>query len=162
MELTHLLDDRFRWTTAAFELSNGSVFSYRGLWVAEGASTSYDGAWRVGGTRGTLIWDGADHLRLETVQRPDGPYEPGVTRQTDDIVAPGDMTGHAKGLAAILDALQAGHIPETVAHDNLLSLAMVEAAVQSSRERRTIEITDVLAEVGWDFASHEPTSEAIT
>ncbi len=147
--------------TAAFELSNGSVFSYRGSWVAEGASTSYDGAWRVGGTQGTFIWDGAEHLRLETVERPDGPYEPGVTHPVDEPVAQGDMTGHAKGLAAIFDALQAGRTPETVAHDNLLSLAMVEAAVRSSSERRTIKIGDVLAEAGWEFALHEPTSEAI-
>ena len=140
--------------TAAFELANGAIFSYRGSWVAEGASTPYDGAWRVGGTQGTLIWDGAEHLRLETVQRPDGPYEPGVTQQVDDIVAPGDQTGHAKGLAAILDALQAGNTPETVAHDNLLSLAMVDAAVRSSRERRTLEIGEVLAEAGWDLPAH--------
>ena len=148
--------------TAAFELSNGSIFSYRGSWIAEGASTSYDGAWRVGGTQGTLVWDGAEHLHLETVQRPDGPYEPGVTHRAEESLNPGDMTGHARGLAAILDALQAGNTPETVAHDNILSLAMVDAAVQSSRERRTIEITDVLAHAGWDFASRESTSEAIT
>ncbi|MEO5633718.1 hypothetical protein [Gaiella sp.] len=68
------------------------------------------------------------------------------------------MTGHARGLGAIVDALQASRTPETVAHENLLSLAMVEAAVRSSRERRTVEIAHVLAEAGWDFASHEPTS----
>lgn len=72
------------------------------------------------------------------------------------------MTGHAKGLAAILDALQAGHTPETVAHDNLLSLAMVEAAVRSSRESQTVELAAVLADAGWEVASREPTSEAIT
>ena len=147
--------------TAAFELSNGCVFSYRGSWVAEGAPTSYDGAWRVGGTRGTLTWDGAEHLRLETVKRPDGPYEAGITHQANEPITSGDTTGHAKGLASILDALQARRTPETVAHDNLLSLAMVEAAVRSSRERRTIEVADVLTEAGWDFALHEPTSEAI-
>lgn len=140
--------------TAAFELSNGAVFSYRGSWVSEGASTSYDGAWRVSGTEGTFIWDGADHLRLETVNRPDGPYEPGITHQADEPVAAGDMTGHARGLAAILDALQAGRTPETVAHDNLLSLAMVEAAVRSSRERRTVEVPDVLVEAGWELSAH--------
>ncbi len=121
-------------------------------------SRSKSGAWRVGGTQGTLAWDGSDHLRLETVRRPDGPYEPGVTHQVDDIVAPDSMTGHARGLGAIVDALQASRTPETVAHENLLSLAMVEAAVRSSRERRTVEIAHVLAEAGWDFASHEPTS----
>ena len=50
---------------------------------------------------------------------------------------------------AILDALAAGETPETVCDDNLLSLAMVDAAVKSSRERRTIEIDDVLVDAGW-------------
>jgi predicted dehydrogenase len=133
----------------AFELSNGSVFSYRGSWVAEGASTSYDGAWRVGGTRGTFTWDGADQLVLETVQRPSGPYEPGVTSREEEDVAFAKNGGHAIGLAAILDALQANDTPETVADDNLMSLAMVVGAVRSSRERRTVEIADVLADAGW-------------
>ncbi len=135
--------------TAAFELSNGAVFSYRGSWVAEGAATSYDGTWRVCGTKGTFVWDGADRLRLETVERPGGPYEPGVVGLEVIDVVSGDPSGHPTWLAAILDAFQAGETPETVAHDNLLSLAMVEAAVRSSRERRTIEIADVLAEAGW-------------
>jgi predicted dehydrogenase len=135
--------------TAAFELSDGAVFSYRGSWVAEGASTSYDGAWRVGGTRGTFTWDGADRLVLETVQRPNGPHEPGVTTAVEQEIPPVADIGHAGCLAAILGALQAGTPPETVADDNLLSLAMVDAAVRSSRERRTVAIADVLADAGW-------------
>ena len=133
---------------AAFELSNGSVFSYRGSWVAEGAETSYDGTWRVCGTKGTFVWDGADELRLETVERSD-PYEPATLDRKEIAVASADPSGHTAGLAAILDALQAGEAPETVASDNLLSLVMVDAAVRSARERRTIEIADVLADAGW-------------
>jgi len=53
------------------------------------------------------------------------------------------------GLNRILDALAAGETPETVCDDNLLSLAMVDAAVRSSRERRTIELDDVLAASWW-------------
>jgi len=133
---------------AAFELSNGSVFSYRGSWVAEGAETSYDGTWRVCGTKGTFVWDGADQLRLETAERSD-PYKAAALDRKDIAVASADPSGHTPALAAILDALQADETPETVAHDNLLSLAMVDAAVRSSRERRTVEIADVLAEAGW-------------
>ncbi len=135
--------------TAAFALSTGAVFSYRGSWVAEGASTSYDGAWRVGGTAGTLTWDGADLLVLDTVRRPDGPHAAGVSATVVEHVGPVTSIGHATALTAILDALQGGTPPETVADDNLLSLAMVEAAIRSSRERRTISVPDLLAEAGW-------------
>jgi predicted dehydrogenase len=134
--------------TAAFELSNGSVFSYRGSWVAEGAETSYDGMWRVCGTQGTFVWDGANELRLETVARSD-PYETAPLDRKDIAVTSVDPSGHTMGLAAILDSFQAGETPETVAHDNLLSLAMVDAAVRSSRERRTVVVADVLADAGW-------------
>ena len=147
--------------TATFELSNGTGFSYRGSWVAEGGKTSYDGAWRVGGTRGSFSWDGEDRLVVETVERVDGPHAAGVHTTVDEDVPRLDRVGHPSGLNAILDALHAGRTPETVAHDNLLSLAMVDAAVQSSRERRTIEIDEVLAEAGWDFASNEPMGDAV-
>jgi predicted dehydrogenase len=83
------------------------------------------------------------------VRRPNGPYEPGETEREEETVIV-ERSGHATGLAAILDALQSGDTPETVAHDNLLSLAMVEAAVRSSRQRRTVEIGDVLVDAGWN------------
>lgn len=135
--------------TATFELSNGTVFSYRGSWVAEGAQTSYDGAWRVGGTRGSFSWDGEDRLVVQTVERVDGPHAAGVRTAVEEDVARLDRVGHPSGVNAILDALAAGETPETVCDDNLLSLAMVESAVKSSRERRTIELADVLADAGW-------------
>ena len=134
---------------ATFELSNGTVFTYRGSWVAEGAQTSYDGTWRVGGTRGSFSWDGEARLAVETVERVDGPHAAGVHTAVEEDVARLDRVGHASGLNAILDALAAGETPETVCDDNLLSLAMVDAAVRSSRERRTIEIAEVLADAGW-------------
>ncbi|MCY7301903.1 MAG: Gfo/Idh/MocA family oxidoreductase [Thermoleophilia bacterium] len=136
--------------TATFELSNGTVFSYRGSWVAEGAATSYDGVWRICGTRGALTWDGTGDVVLETVKRPAGPYEPGTETRTRHAsnFEPG-TTSHALALAAILESLRAGEAPETVARDNLLSLAMVDSALRSSRARQTVEVADVLVDAGW-------------
>jgi predicted dehydrogenase len=135
--------------SASFELSNGAVFSYRGSWVAEGASTSYDGVWRVCGTRGSFSWDGEARLAIETVDRADGPQAAGTRTTVAEDVQRLDRIGHPSGLNAILDALASGETPETASDDNLLSLAMVDAALKSSRERRTIEIDDVLADAGW-------------
>lgn len=134
---------------AAFELSGGAVFSYRGSWVAEGASTSYDGSWRVGGTSGSITWDGQQQLTLDVISRPDGPHEPGTTRREMIDATPVDRSMHASGLAAILDAIQVGKEPETAAVDNLMSLAMVDAAIRSSRLRRTVALADVLDEARW-------------
>ena len=88
-------------------------------------------------------------IRLETVERTAGPYQPGTSQLQEFAVAPATPSGHQAGVAAILDALQADETPETSARDNLLSLVMVDAAVRSARERRTIEIDDVLADAGW-------------
>lgn len=40
-----------------FEMSDGSVFTYRGSWAAEGQNTSWESAWRVTGSEGTALWD---------------------------------------------------------------------------------------------------------
>ena len=64
-----------------------------------------------------------------------------VRRQTRDL----DFFGLDLGA----DARLFGETPETVCDDNVLSLAMVDAAVRSSRERRTIEIANVLADADW-------------
>lgn len=38
-----------------FEMSDGSIFTYQGSWCAEGASTSWEAAWRINGEKGTAI-----------------------------------------------------------------------------------------------------------
>ena len=43
-----------------WRLEGGAVFSYRGSWIARGLATTYDGAWRIGGTHGSLAWDGRE------------------------------------------------------------------------------------------------------
>ena len=135
---------------ATFELSGGGAFSYRGSWVAEGASTTYDGSWRVGGTRGAMTWDSEAELTIETVERPNGPYAPGVSsREVADVAASRERTGHEIALEAILEALRSGDDPETVAVDNLKSLAMVVGAVESSKLRRTVVLADLLEHAGW-------------
>src|SRR5882724_4819232 len=41
---------------AIFEFSGDVVFTYRGSWVAEGGTTSWESQWRIVGTTGTLLW----------------------------------------------------------------------------------------------------------
>src|SRR5690606_249366 len=51
-----------------FEMSDGSVFDYRGSWCAEGAPTSWEAAWRVVGDKGTAIWDGHKEPYAEIIK----------------------------------------------------------------------------------------------
>jgi predicted dehydrogenase len=124
---------------AIFEMSDGVIFTYRGSWAAEGARTSWDSEWRVIGTKGTLLWDGETKFSANVVTGNEGFLRP--TAPIEVAAAdPEETKGHASVLVAFIDALEAGREPETVGADNLKSLGMVFAAIESSRLGRRIEL----------------------
>ncbi|MBD3239512.1 MAG: gfo/Idh/MocA family oxidoreductase, partial [Chitinivibrionales bacterium] len=114
-------------SVAIFEMTNGVVFTYRGSWCAEGHNTSWEAAWRLCGSKGTILWDGGSGL---TAQRVAG--ESGFIRPTIDIDVPppsaAPLQGHAACIRDILDCLRDGRKPQTSYDDNIKSLAMVHAA----------------------------------
>ena len=125
---------------AIFEFDDGVVFTYRGSWSAEGANTSWESAWRIIGTKGTLLWDG--YGSFEARVPVDGP---GLLRDAMPIPVPEpadpDQThGHASVLAEFLDAIEEGRPPETASNDNIKSLAMVFAAIESARTGQRVLI----------------------
>ncbi|MBJ3785263.1 Gfo/Idh/MocA family protein [Devosia sediminis] len=126
---------------AIFEFSDNVVFNYRGSWAAEGANTSWESAWRIVGTGGTVLWDGADRFEAKVV---DG--DTGFFRPLRDIDVPepanADQThGHASVIAEFLDAIQTGRVPETDGTDNIKSLAMVFAAIESARTGQRVTLS---------------------
>jgi predicted dehydrogenase len=129
--------------SAIFEMTGGAVFTYRGSWCAQGSPTSWQGAWRIVGDKGTLLWDGDDNITVERVVEPwDGsgflqPVEKTVL--TPITLAPAQLH-HAGNIAEFLDALDTGAQPQTIATDNLRSLAMVEAAVTSAKTRQPVAL----------------------
>ena len=125
---------------AIFELSDNVVFNYRGSWAAEGANTSWESTWRIIGSRGTLLWDGADSFEARVVAN-----DSGFFRDLTEIDVPPpadeDQThGHASVIADFIDAIETGRPPETVASDNIKSLAMVLAAIDSARTGQRVII----------------------
>lgn len=115
-----------------FEFADGSVFSYRGSWCAEGAPTSWEAAWRITGSGGTAIWDGTAPPYAEA---PAAGGQPSFIRETRRIEAPlvwpGDE-GHAGCLAEMFAARQEGRRAETDCTDNIKSIGMVFGALESS------------------------------
>jgi predicted dehydrogenase len=127
---------------AIFEFSDDLVFTYRGSWVAEGANTSWEGAWRVLGTKGTLLWDGAEHFDAKVVSG-SGAFINAVTPV--EVPEPEDLAqthGHASVIAEFLSAIEAGRAPETDSRDNIKSLAMVLGAIESAKTGRRVEIAE--------------------
>lgn len=125
---------------AIFEFDDDVVFNYRGSWCAEGANTSWESAWRIVGTKGTLTWDGEDAFEARTVTGDTGFFR---DLQTIDVPAPADIDqthGHASVIAEFLNAIEEGRPPETASNDNIKSLAMVFAAIESARTRQRVLI----------------------
>jgi predicted dehydrogenase len=119
--------------SAVFEMSDGSRYTYTGSWCAPGAETSWNGTWRVSGEKGAALWDGDDEPVLDSdtvpAERPRSPY-----------------SNLAGSLQVFCEALRTGTAPMGEVHENLMSLAMVEAAVASASTGAKVVVDDVLAQ----------------
>lgn len=127
--------------SAIFGFDGGAMATYRGSWCAEGANTSWESQWRVIGTRGTLLWDGAETFEARVVSGTEGfmrPTEPVPVPEAADVAA---TEGHASVIRDFVRSLEAGRDPETVATDNLKSLAMVFGAIESAETGKRVDIT---------------------
>jgi len=133
---------------AIFEMSDEIVFSYRGNWAATGAQTEWNCSWRIFGTHGSACWDGRDAISAERLVDPaqpsssaGGPLIRSIEAQDvpeyDEI---DQRQNHDGAIAAFAKAISEGGEPETVCHDNIKSLAMVLAAVDSSERGERVSI----------------------
>ncbi|WP_256757030.1 Gfo/Idh/MocA family protein [Cohnella sp. WQ 127256] len=128
-----------------FEMSDGSVFCYRGSWCAEGSPTSWEAAWRVTGEKGTAIWDGLGNPYADVVAT--GDQEGNFIRECVRIDAdvPEQLKPfHESCLDEMFSALTEGRSAETDCRDNIYSMAMVLGAIESSKTGQKIMISDLL------------------
>lgn len=127
--------------TAIFELASGAVFSYRGSWCAEGLHTSWNGDWRIIGTKGTMTYDRDQAPQLATLKKGGKPgfHSEMTTSTLSDAKLNGG--GIAGSLNEFLDHLNKGTPVQCESKDNLKSLAMVFAAMKSSRSGKREQVT---------------------
>ena len=114
-------------------MDGGVRYTYTGSWCAPGAETSWNGSWRVSGERGSALWDGdsepvLDADGLTATARPRSPHS--------------DIAG---SLAVFCEALRTGVPPMGEVHENVMSLTMVEAAVESAATGQRVLLDDVLS-----------------
>ena len=127
-----------------YEMSDGSVFNYRGSWCAEGAQTSWEAAWRVTGEKerqsGTVMmrfmrssWRKGinQEISFRKYERTEG-------------TLPSWKTGHHGCLEHMFHALEAGVKPETDCGDNVYSMAMVLAALESAKTGQKVMISEFM------------------
>jgi predicted dehydrogenase len=116
---------------AVFEMDRGTRYVFNGSWCSPGAVTSWNGAWRVSGEKGTALWTGDD--------------EPTWDAEGDVAVpARSPYSGIGGALTVFVRALRTGERPSGEVHENVMSLAMVEAAVHSAATGRPERIDEVL------------------
>jgi predicted dehydrogenase len=127
---------------ASFRFVGGAVMTYRGSWAAPGLRTSWESSWRITGTLGTILWDGADDIRAERSQpHVAGSLLPDTAALTIPELDPSDrIGGHLGVITDFLAATRGGPVPETVGSENIKSLAMVLGAIDSSTLGRRVEI----------------------
>jgi len=126
--------------TVIFEMAGGAVFTYRGSWCAEGLPTGWGGEWRVQGVRGCLAMRDGQPPRGQRVAEG---AQPGFTLALEEVApAPPELSpgGIELSYQLFVDALHGGPKPPTECHDNIKSLAMVQSAIRSSREKRWVEV----------------------
>jgi len=116
--------------SAIFEMDGGLRYTYRGSWCAEGKSTTWEGDWRAVGEHGTAIWAGTDAPSADIVIGTSGFVR--ETKRVDSIVDRAIKGGIEGSLAEFVSALKNGTTPNGECHDNIKSLAMVFAAVESA------------------------------
>lgn len=112
-------------------MRDGTVVNYFGSWVGIGAETGWNGNWRIQGADGCLLWS------EQGIVLGRGGKEGGEER-----IDPLDIP--RQGQFAILDemaaALRENRAPETSGGDNLKSLALVFAGIESAESGQPVAI----------------------
>lgn len=124
--------------TALYEMSNGLRYTYRGSWCAEGQHTSWEAEWRAVGAKGSATWDGQDSAIADVVAETGGFMS--RTEQQHAQIESDVPTGIAGSLHDFLHALRTGASPMGECHDNIKSLAMVFAAIESAETGQRVTI----------------------
>ncbi|MEI8408395.1 MULTISPECIES: Gfo/Idh/MocA family protein [unclassified Kribbella] len=118
---------------AIFTFADGTRFSFTGSWCAPGLETSWNGRWRASASAGTATWDGDN---APVAQLASGDALPATVLEEPEEIA--------GSLVEFVDAVRQSTIPQSEVHSNVISIAMVEAAVRSASTGLPVKIADVL------------------
>jgi predicted dehydrogenase len=125
---------------AIFEFEENVTYTYRGSWCAQGLRTSWESAWRVIGEDGTLTWDGHDTFRAEREFQTGGLLREAQAIPVPPLASVARIGGHEGVMRDFVEAVRTGAAPETVNSENIKSLAMVFAAIESAKARQRVNV----------------------
>ncbi|MFL0456126.1 Gfo/Idh/MocA family protein [Brachybacterium paraconglomeratum] len=142
--------------SATFEMSDGSLFAYHGTWNARGLPTWWNSEWRIGAQHGSATWDGTGAPVVgtedeEETARLQAAIEAETAPEPDQIAA---------SLVECVSALREGRTPMCEIHENVLSFAMVEAAVAAVERGERVEIDELLEQARVEAIAAEADEQA--
>lgn len=124
--------------SAIFEMTGGERFVFTGSWCSPGHETSWNASWRISGELGTVLWDGDNEPAVESAGSAGSAPSSGP--------GPGPGQEIAGSLRDFVAALRTGSTPMGQVHRNIMSLAMVEAAVLSAATGTRVSVDALLEE----------------
>ena len=133
-----------------FEFGDRATFTFDGSWCAPGLETSWNGAWRFGTEQGTATWDGDLAPVAETAD--------GVRLPAELTDEPEQIAGSLAEFVRTLRDRTAGRTvtPNGAVHTNVLSVAMVEAAVRSAETGQRVALATVVEDAYAKALTTEP------
>jgi predicted dehydrogenase len=121
------------------ELDDEISFSYSGDWSALGRSTSWNGSWRLQCESGSIHLE-QDKLQIHRSER----WNKNPTSESIEIPAL-PQNGQQILLRKFAESIRTNTPGETSGEDNLQSIATVIAGVTSAQEKRSVDVSEVLA-----------------
>ncbi|HEY8789305.1 MAG TPA: Gfo/Idh/MocA family oxidoreductase [Actinopolymorphaceae bacterium] len=135
-------------TTLLLRFASGARATYTASWCSPGAETSWNAHWRFSGPAGTVVWNG------DNAPEVDVPNDASVVAPVVD-----GPTGLAASLTLMVDYLRGGPEPTTTVRDNVSSLALVFAAIESACVHQPVRVADVIERARADAAASADSPE---
>ncbi len=124
---------------AVFEMTGGIVYTYRGSWAAEGVMTTWEAEWRALGENGSATWDGAAHYRAQKISATGGFFNEFAEVELPPLETL-PAAHHAGGIEDFIRAVRTGGTPLNTGSENIKSLAMVFAAIESAETGQRVAV----------------------
>lgn len=116
-----------------------TVVNYRGSWISQGTTTNWAGEWRMDCEKGQIAWTGRGELPDKVVLSSSG-------KRSRTLKLPAMEYLDRKGsLQAFVRALESGEAPESSGRDNLKTLALLFAAIESAESGLPVALPDLAA-----------------
>jgi len=127
-----------------FEMTDNVVFTYNGSWCAVANQTSWESEWRAMGSEGGAVWDGKNPPWYEINNVNTNTECLSETIKITPEYKWGKKEGHSGCIEHLFIAFKEKVPAQTDCNDNIKSLAMVMAAIKSSKEQRKVYINELI------------------